>query len=410
MFRRSAEGQSTRPATQPASLAEQAETIRSAALQFLQTLAPERRDRVTFAFPKGQSPTAIGFGPMLGRSGGPGGRDQQHHDVSFDTDGHVLANPGPDKNSGPGGGRGPHDDHGPHGGPGGDHSRPAAGEKYGQAVWTNFPVNIVPRPGVRMGEFTVAERKAAHGLLRVVLSPMGYQKLLDIMAADQLVADAGADYDAGLDVYTLALFGYPSATSPWMLQFGGHHLGLNVTFVGDQVVCAPLHTGILPAKFEQNGKVVRALGRENDLAFDLLATFTPDQLKAATIDHDVSDLVFGPGRPNTKLSPEGLRGADMTDKQRTTMLSLIGEWVGVLNEVHSAQRFDEIRQSLPDTRFAWSGPTNRDAGQNGESYFRIHGPSLLIEYAPQQNQGGCKVHIHTVMRDLGNDYARKFLA
>jgi hypothetical protein len=102
---------------------------------------------------------------------------------------------------------------------------------------------------------------------------VGYQKVIDIMAADQVVADAGTDYAAGLDVYTLGLFGEPSATAPWMLQFGGHHLGLNVTFVGDKAVCSPLHTGILPARFEKNGKIVRGLGRENDKAFDLLTTF-----------------------------------------------------------------------------------------------------------------------------------------
>ena len=287
MLRRAAFGQTPPLAEPPRPAAERSEAIRRAASEFLETLAPDRRARVTFAFPKGQSPTAVGFRPMPGRLGGS---DRQQHDVSFDTDGN------PTSALGPGGGP-----------PGGDHrgAPPPAGEKYGQALWTNFPVDIVPRPGVRMGDFTAAERDAAHGLLKILLSPMGYQKVLEIMAADQKVADAGPDYAAGLNVYTLALFGDPSATLPWMLQFGGHHLGLNVTFVGDKAVCAPLHTGILPARFEANGKIVRGLGRENDKAFDLVATFTPDQFRAAHIDHDVSELVFGPGHPDAKLSPEG---------------------------------------------------------------------------------------------------------
>ena len=396
-LRRSAVGQDLPQVVQSASPAEQSEAVRKAASELLRTLAPDRHDRITFPFPKGQSPTAIGFGPMPGRHGGPGGPGgfgPQHRDVSFDTDGH----PEPDASSG---GGPPHGEH--HGAP------PAAGEKYGQAVWTNFPVDIVPRPGVRMGDFTAAERDAAHGLLQVVLSPMGYQKVIDIMAADQKVADAGPDYAAGLNVYTLALFGQPSATSPWMLQFGGHHLGLNVTFVGDKAVCAPLHTGILPARFEANGTMLRGLGRENDKAFDLVGTFAPDQRKTVLIDHDVSELVFGPGYPDAKLSPQGLLGADMTGDQRTKMLSLIGEWVGMLNDAHSAQRLDEIRYTLPETRFAWSGPTTHESGRNGEAYFRVHGPSLLIEHAPQRNQGGYKVHVHTMMRDLNNDYARQLV-
>ena len=307
---------------------------------------------------------------------------------------------------GPGGPGGPQGPQGPRD-PAGD--RPAAGERFGQAVWTNFPVDNVPRPGVHMGEFNAAERGAAHGLLQAVLSPLGYQKVLDVMAADQLVADAGPDYAAGLNVYTLGLFGQPGADAPWMLQFGGHHLGLNVTFVGDRAVCSPLHTGILPARFEADGKVVRGLGRENDKAFDLLATFSAEQRKAATIDHDVSDLVFGPGRPDAKLAPQGLPASDLSEEQQTALLGLVGEWTGGLNKAHAAAWTDEIRRLLPETRFAWSGPTTREPGQEGGAYFRVHGPTLLIEHAPQGNQGGPKVHVHTVMRNLGNDYAAQLV-
>jgi hypothetical protein len=65
----------------------------------------------------------------------------------------------------------------------------------------------------------------------------------------------------------------------------------------------------LPSKFVKDGKTIRGLGRENDKGFDLVATLTPNQLKAARTDHDVSDLLFGPGYPDTKLAPEGLPGS-----------------------------------------------------------------------------------------------------
>jgi hypothetical protein len=395
----------------PATAAEQSAAIRSSATQLLRTLTPDRRERIMFPFPKGQTPTAIGFGHMPGGFGGPGGAHHPGHGVAFDINGHPKPDDGP--NGGPRLGGGPPGGaaFGPPGGPKGNHpgGPMAAGEKYGQAVWTNFPVSNVPRPGLQMGQFTAAERAAVHDLLRTVLSPMGYQKVLDIMAADQVVADAGTDYAAGLDVYTLGLFGQPSATEPWMLQFGGHHLGLNVTFVGEKAVCSPLHTGILPARFTANGKIIRGLGRENDKAFDLLATFTPEQRKAAVIDHDVSDLIFGPGHPDATLSPQGVRGADMTEHQRTMMLSLVSEWAGVLNDAHAASRIEEIRHSLTDTRFAWSGAMTHEPGYNGEAYFRVHGPNLIIEHAPQGNQGGYEVHVHTVMRELNNDYAKQIV-
>lgn len=387
-------------------LAKQAEAIRTTAGQFLQTLETGRRERVLFPFPKGQTPAAVGFSHMPGGFGGPrggGGPDHVRRDFVFDTDGNPQPETGREHGPGPGGG--------PPGGPGGQHhgGPPAAGEKFGDAVWTNFPIDNVTRPGVRMGECTAAEREAVHRLLRVVLSPMGYQKVLDIMAADQKVADAGSDYAAGLDAYVIGLFGPPDAVAPWMLQFGGHHLGLNVVFAGDQAVCAPLHTGILPARFTAGGKIVRGLGRENDKGFDLLATFTPEQLGAATIEQEVSDLLCGPGHPTVTFRPAGLRGHDMTDIQRTMLFELAREWAGVLNDAHSAPRLEAIRASLGDTCFAWSDPRQHEPGVNGESYFRIHSPSLLIEHAPQGNQGGYKVHVHTVMRDLQNDYGRLFV-
>ena len=389
MLRRSAMGQDLSPAMKSSAASEQSEAIRTAASRFVRTLAPERQARIIYAFPSHETPTIARF-TREGGLGGPGG-----------PPGSGAHEGGP---GGPGGSGG-----GP-GGPGGAPSSFAfVGEKYGQAIWTNFPVSDVPRPGLRMGGLTVAERNAAHGLLKAVLSPMGYQKVLDIMAADQALDDEGTPYASGYDAYTVALFGQPVASSPWMLQFGGHHLGLNVTFVGDKAVCAPLHTGILPSKFVKNGKTIRGLGRENDKAFDLVTTLTPDQLKAATIDHDVSDLVFGPGHPDAKLAPEGLRGSAMSEQQRTILFSLASEWVGILNDAHSAQRLEEIRRSLPETRFAWSGPTTHEPDMNGESYFRLHGPSLLIEHAPQGNQGGYKLHVHTVMRDLDNDYAKQLV-
>lgn len=356
ILRRSAMGQDLSPAINSSLASEQSEAIRTAASRLVRTLAPDRQARIIYPFPSHETPTMARFA----REGGPGG-------FAF------------------------------------------VGEKYGESIWTNFPVSDVPRPGLRMGEMNVAERDAAHGLLKAILSPMGYQKVLDIMAADQTLDDEGTPYTSGYDAYTVALFGHPVASSPWMLQFGGHHLGLNITFVGDKAVCAPLHTGILPSKFVKNGKTIRGLGRENDKAFDLVATLTPNQLKAATIDHDVSDLVFGPGHPDAKLPPEGLSGSALSEQQRTILFSLASEWVGILNAAHSAQRLEEIRQSLPDTRFAWSGPTTHEPDMNGESYFRLHGPSLLIEHAPQGNQGGYKLHVHTVMRDLGNDYARQLV-
>jgi len=83
------------------------------------------------------------------------------------------------------------------------------------------------------------------------------------------------------------------------------------------------------------------------------------------------------------------------------MWELVREWVGIMNDAYAEPRVIEVRSNLRDTYFAWSGPT-----ENGSAaYFRIQGPTLVIEYAPQ---GGVD-HIHTIYRDPTNDYGAKYV-
>ena len=63
-------------------------------------------------------------------------------------------------------------------------------------------------------------------------------------------------------------------------------------------------------------------------------------------------------------------------------------------------KMEELKKNLGETWFAWSGPTDKKA----TAYFRIQGPTLVIEYAPQDGVD----HIHTIYRDPTNDYGAKF--
>ena len=92
--------------------------------------------------------------------------------------------------------------------------------------WSNLPVTMVPRNGLRLGELSKPQRAAALDALAAVLSTQGFQKVIDIMNADdQLVRGNDNRMRFGTENYYLAVFGTPSATKPWMVQFGGHHLG-----------------------------------------------------------------------------------------------------------------------------------------------------------------------------------------
>jgi hypothetical protein len=263
--------------------------------------------------------------------------------------------------------------------------------------WSNLPVTIVPRNGLRLGELTKPQRAAALDAIAAVLSKEGYQKVIDIMNADdQLIRGNENRMRFGTENYYLALFGTPSATKPWMLQFGGHHLGINVTIVGKDSVITPTHTGTQPDAFTRDGKTVRPLGSENDLAFKFVNMLDAEQQKQAVRGAKPKNLVLGPGQDGKTIPPEGLQCNTLKEDQRAALLDLIGAWVHILPNDAAASRMAALKAKIDETYFVWHGPTT-----NGSAvYYRIQGPTLLIEYAPQ---GGTN-HIHTIIRDPSNDY------
>jgi hypothetical protein len=85
------------------------------------------------------------------------------------------------------------------------------------------------------------------------------------------------------------------------------------------------------------------------------------------------------------------------------LVELAREWVGILGDEAAAAKMKEIQAGLRDTYFAWAGPTTNGKG----AYFRIHGPAVFIEYAPQGAGANNVDHIHTIYRDPTNDYAQR---
>jgi hypothetical protein len=218
---------------------------------------------------------------------------------------------------------------------------------------------------------------------------------------------AGMNPGFGRDNYFLALLGTPSLTEPWMIQFGGHHLAINVTVVGKSNVMTPSLPAAQPAIYKLNGETVRPLGGENDRGFALINSLDATQQKQAILNYQVSDLVLGPGQDGKTIQPEGIKAGSLNAAQQEMLLDLAREWVGILNDEAAAVKMAEIKASLPQTWFAWSGPTT----QGSASYFRIQGPTLLIEYSPQRMRGGGldATHIHSIYRDPTNDYGERLV-
>lgn len=278
-----------------------------------------------------------------------------------------------------------------------------------RARWSNFPIRMVKRSGPSLGELNASQREAAWALVSAALSPRGLQKVREIMDGDEVLRtkDGGNNPMFGRDLYFLSIMGTPSEKQPWMLQFGGHHLALNITIAGEKGILTPSLTAAQPALFTLNGKTVRPLGQENDKAFALLASLDEGQKKQAILNYRVSDLVLGPGQDGKKIQPEGLKASAMNQQQQALLLDVISEWSGIVHERAAALRLAEIKAGLSNTWFAWSGPTTVEPGRNGAAYYRIQGPALVIEYAPQQMGGDPTMHVHTIYRDPTNDYGRK---
>ena len=94
-----------------------------------------------------------------------------------------------------------------------------------------------------------------------------------------------------------------------------------------------------------------------------------------------------------------VRSNDWASKFDGTIEQQAGEVAGKIEMTDIAVKVSQpitLKAGLNDTWFAWSGPTDKA----GVGYFRVQGPTVVIEYAPQ---GGTD-HVHTVIRSPDDDY------
>jgi hypothetical protein len=289
--------------------------------------------------------------------------------------------------------------------------------------WSNFPQGIFQRVGLRYGDLTADQRARLDTLLEAVLSPYGMQMVRDQMGADDQLktnpglgggppgppggppgGGAGPPGDGapgfGSDNYFVAFLGEPSATRPWMLQFGGHHLAINATVAGPRLTLSPSLTGGQPTKYVKDGKPLYIVETEVKQANAMLASLDAGQKRRAILSPQRIDLVLGPGHDGQMMPPEGLPGSAMTPAQKSQLVALIQARLGILNDETLASAMTPIRRDLDQTYFAWFGP----AGDAGSAYFRVTGPTLVLEFSPQGLGGDPANHLHNMYRDPTNEY------
>ena len=93
----------------------------------------------------------------------------------------------------------------------------------------------------------------------------------------------------------------------------------------------------------------------------------------------------------------------MTADQQATFLQLIGHYAGLVNDEDGEARMAEVAAGLGETYLAWYGPTTAGSA----AYFRVTGPTIVIEYSPQSMGGDAANHIHGIYRDPTNDYGAR---
>ncbi|MEJ2864779.1 DUF3500 domain-containing protein [Actinomycetospora flava] len=284
-----------------------------------------------------------------------------------------------------------------------------SGERTPQNLgqWSNLPDDLFDRQGLRVDALDAGQQAAAFGVLRAALSPEGYEQVRQITTGDGVLASTtGSDQGFGATHYWFRILGTPGPSGPWTVQYGGHHLALNITVDGGAMTLAPTFWGAQPSSYTAAGTSAEPLCGETTRAFAMMGALDATQQQQALLDTPVTDLVLGAGRDGRTLAPEGVSAATFTPEQQRLLLDLVGEWIRPLHGEQAAPKLAAVEQNLASTTFAWSGATTI-----GEPvYYRVQGPTFVIEFAHQQGGGfasGGITHIHAVYREPGSDYVAR---
>jgi hypothetical protein len=270
------------------------------------------------------------------------------------------------------------------------------------------------RKGLQVRNMDENQRKAAQALLKSALSETGYGKATKIMAMEALLKELEKGKEGGqirdTERYYFTVFGTPAADGKWGLSVEGHHLSLNFVIDKGQVVSST------PATFAANPATVmnkvlpdfpegtRILKLEEELAFDLLASLTPEQKKVALIADKPMEEVRDAGKPQPPTAAaEGISAAKLTSEQVKILRGLITEYATAMPADVAEERLLAIdKAGFDKVHFVWLGAEKPGIGHS----YRVQGPTFLIEFVNRQPDaaGNPANHIHCLWRDMRGDF------
>lgn len=266
------------------------------------------------------------------------------------------------------------------------------------------------RKGIPWKEMNASQRKLAHALVAAGLSLTGYSKALSIMALESILKEIEGPYgpfERDPDLYYVTLFGIPSEEAVWGWRLEGHHISVNFLVApGNRVACTPNFFGAHPAQVppEYPLRDLRVLSTEEDLARALLDSLNETQLGTAVIEPEAPpDILTGADAQVRLQEPAGLPASDMNEAQQQSLIHLVSDYLHRMPEDLANGWMNRLeKEGRKFIHFAWMGSRERKRPH----YYRVHGPSFLIEYDNTQNNAN---HIHSVWRDLRDDWGEDLL-
>ncbi len=299
--------------------------------------------------------------------------------------------------------------------------------------WTNFPGGSNVRNGVFFRDLKPAQVEAALKVARVALGEVGFARYQEVRATDDAFAKGrggrgpggrggrgggaggpggpaqrkgggpggpGGGFNFGSENYMIAFLGKPSKTMPWILQFGGHHLAINIYYKGTTGAATPYHVAAQPTVWKDDqGKTHEPLAPMRESLQGLLASLTPEQSKRAKLEARFNDVYVGPGKDGQfPAKSEGVPVSELPDASKEFVKKAIAAWTGDSPQAAEYRKIYEAE--LDRVMVAYSGSMS---GSSRGDYVRLDGPRVWIEFAVQGSD-----HVHTIWRDRLTDYGAEF--
>ena len=277
-----------------------------------------------------------------------------------------------------------------------------------RVFWYYPPMN---RHGLALREMEPAQRELAMAVLASGLTPESYEQAKLIIEHEDVLGPLEKEqgivtFVRDTSLYYFTIFGEPGGTAPWGWRFEGHHISIHFSIMGDKIISTtPFFFGVNPAEVRKGSKTgLRILGVREDLAFDLMNSLDEEQAEESIIcDAAPADIVTFNASKASLMTYEGLPVSKMNGAQKELLMALVSEYVNQVRSDLAEQKLASLKQTgLDHLYLAWAGPVSKDEPH----YYRIHGGDFVVEFDNRQDGAN---HIHSVWRDVENDFAADVL-